>query len=382
MSMKIALDSWVLSSRFRNHGIYTYARELFRELARRAAHQDVEFCLFTSPNSHNDAAQIPSHTKFEHRPSRLLTHKHFWRIAGACMAARGENADLLFAPSATVLPGQIPTVCTIHDATPFLHPSSGTTVELVQRLFLRSAAAGSEAIITVSEWSKRDLVQLLRIPENKIIVIYPGFDKTAFNPEAPDKAALTTLLNKLQITRPYILHHGVIQPRKNLKRLIDAYRVLAAERSSLDLDLVLAGPLGWNVQEVLEAVTRSSMGSHVVLTGALPQHELALLIKAARLSVIPSLYEGFCLPLIESMACGTPTIAANNSCLPEVSGSTLLYFDPLSVEEMAACMRRAIEDSGLRSEISRRGQDYVTRYDWGQCADGTLQVLKRVAAAA
>ena len=379
--MKIALDSWVLSSRFRNHGIYVYTNSLFRELARIAEQQDVQFCLFTSRSNHNDASQIQIETNFQHRQSRLLSHKHFWRMAGACMAARRANADLLFAPSATVVPKGVPTVCTIHDVTPVLEPSSGVVVDVAQRFFLRSAATASRAIITVSQSSKDDLVRFLGIAESKIAVLYPGYDKTAFNAQAANKAPLHSLLMRLQIARPYILHHGVIQPRKNLTRLIEAYRLLIAYNPTLELDLVLAGPLGWRFHEELEAVARPNAPGRVVLTGALPQHELALLVKGATLAVIPSLYEGFCLPLVEAMACGTATVASNTSCLPEVSGHNLIYFNPLSVDDIAASMRGAIENSQLRDEITRRGQQYVTRYDWQHCANETLRLLKKAAAA-
>lgn len=378
--MKIALDSWVLSSRFRNHGIYVYARSLFSELALRRIEHDVEFCLFTSPGNHNDANQLPCETNFHHRPARMLSHKHLWRMGGACRSARAEKADLLFAPSATVLPISIPMVCTIHDATALVQPSSPAGANLMQRILLRSAAAASRAIITVSQCSKRDLVELLRIPENKIAVIYPGYDRAAFNALPADRVALEGVLMRLRITRPYILHHGVIQPRKNLARLVEAYRLLVAESRTMDFDLVLAGPLGWGFQTVLEAVKRPNARGHVILAGALPQHELALLVKGATLAVIPSLYEGFCLPLVESMACGTPAIAANASCLPEVSGSSLLYFNPSSVDDIAGCMKRALEDSQLRSDIAQRGSEYVGCYDWQRCADETLQVLKKAAA--
>lgn len=379
--MKIALDSWVLSSRFRHHGIYVYARELFRELARRAVQQDVHFCLFTSRNNHNDASHIPTAANFLHRQSRLLGHKHLWRIAGAALTARRANADLLFAPSATVLPRGVPTVCTIHDATPLLYPSSGAAVELAQRFFLHSAAAASRGIITVSQCSKQDLVESLGVPEAKVAVIYPGYDKGSFNEQPLDATQLQDTLKRCCIAQPYILHHGVIQPRKNLRRLIQAYELLIAQNPTSDLDLVLAGPLGWRFQEVLDAANRPNSRGRVILTGALPQHELALLVKGATMVVIPSLYEGFCLPLVEAMACGTPTIASHSSCLPEVSGHTLVYFDPLSVDDIAASMEKVIEDSELRVEVARRGQQYVTRYDWQRCAGETLKVLKKAAAA-
>ena len=101
------------------------------------------------------------------------------------------------------------------------------------------------------------------------------------------------------------------------------------------------------------------------------------MLRGATLTVIPSLYEGFCLPMVESMACGVPTIASNNSCLPEVSDGVLRYFDPLQIEEMVACMQRALEDDALRAELSRRGKERAASFDWERCAEATLAVLAR-----
>ncbi len=115
----------------------------------------------------------------------------------------------------------------------------------------------------------------------------------------------------------------------------------------------------------------------MILTGALANTDLALLLKGAVLAVVPSLYEGFCLPMVEAMACGAPTVAANASCLPEVSGGVLEYFDPLSVEDMSDCMQRVLESEGLRKALSRKGRERARVFDWQRCAQETLDILKR-----
>jgi alpha-1,3-rhamnosyl/mannosyltransferase len=115
------------------------------------------------------------------------------------------------------------------------------------------------------------------------------------------------------------------------------------------------------------------------LTGSLSDHDLSLLLRGAALEAVPSLYEGFCLPMVEAMACGVPVIAANCSSLPEVSGGVLRYFDPGSVEEMAACMQDVLESANLRSEIAERGRARAQRFSWQQCAEETLAVLEQVA---
>jgi glycosyltransferase involved in cell wall biosynthesis len=107
--------------------------------------------------------------------------------------------------------------------------------------------------------------------------------------------------------------------------------------------------------------------------------DLSLLLRGAELEVIPSLYEGFCLPMVEAMACGVPTIAANSSCLPEISGGVLRYFDPFSVEEMAACIQTVMDSRDLRAELGLRGKQCAQQFSWQLCAEQTLDVVERVA---
>ena len=167
-----------------------------------------------------------------------------------------------------------------------------------------------------------------------------------------------------------------MQPRKNLKRLIQAFRLLLSRNRGLDLDLVLAGPLGWRGEELLAAAAqRAEEKGRVILAGALSDDELAALLKGATLVAIPSLYEGFCLPLVESIACGVPTVAAGTSCLPEISGGVLRYFDPESVEEMAASMEGTLESESVQKELAAKGLARAQKFDWRQSAEQTLQVL-------
>jgi len=116
----------------------------------------------------------------------------------------------------------------------------------------------------------------------------------------------------------------------------------------------------------------------VILTGALSDPDLSLLVRGASLEVIPSLYEGFCLPMVEAMACGTPTITANSSCLPEVSGGVLRYFNPNSVEDMAACMEMVVQSRDLQAELAERGREGAQKFSWELCAQETLAVLEQV----
>jgi glycosyltransferase involved in cell wall biosynthesis len=191
-------------------------------------------------------------------------------------------------------------------------------------------------------------------------------------------AKLAAFHARLGIDKPYLLHHGTIQPRKNLKRLIQAFHLMLAENADLEFDLVLAGQRGWASDEVVNAAAESRGRGRVILAGMLDDPDLALLIKGATLAVVPSLYEGFSLPMVEAMACGVPTIASNTSCLPEISGNALAYFDPLSVEAMAACLQAVLRDSEFRRHLSEKGINRAREFTWERCARQTLAVLMKI----
>lgn len=378
--MKIAVDSWTLASRFRCQGTYVYTQNLlceFKKLVREDA--GIHFSLFASGRNGNDAIHIAPEERFELCSSALLDHDRLWRFGGAGLSASRAHADLMFIPTAATLPmGPVPVVCTIHDVTPITMPSHSAPVGVMQRVLLHGCARFSRTIITSSECSKRDIVTHLNVPEEKVVVIHDGCDQSLFNPDPPDIAALAGLRGRLGIEKAYLLHHGTIQPRKNLKRLIEAFRRMLVENAALDLDLVLAGQLGWASDDIVSAAAEYNGRGRVILAGILDDSDLALLIKGASLAVVPSLYEGFSLPMVESMACGVPTIASNTSCLPEISDNALAYFDPLSVEDIAACMQTVLRDSELSLSLRQKGIDRARKLSWERCARQTLDVLMKV----
>jgi glycosyltransferase involved in cell wall biosynthesis len=375
--VKIAIDSWTLASRFRCQGTYVYAQNLLREFKKIARHDaGVTFSLFASSRNGNDAIHINPEDRFELCSSALLDHDRLWRFGGAGLSALRSHADAMFIPTAATMPlGPVPVVCTIHDVTPITMPSHPAPIGAMQRVLLKGCARFSRTIITSSECSKRDIVTHLGVPKEKVVVIHDGCDESLFNTDPPDIASLAALHARLGIDKPYLLHHGTIQPRKNLKRLIEAFRLMLANNADLEFDLVLAGQLGWASDEIVNAAAKRNGRCRVILTGMLDESDLALLIKGASLAVVPSLYEGFSLPMVEAMACGVPAIASRTSCLPEISGNALAYFDPLSIEEIAACMQRALRDSDLRLRLRQKGIARAREFTWERCARQTLNVL-------
>jgi len=337
----------------------------------------VQIRPFVHPKAENDANMFKASAGFEPASTRLLRSERFWRLGGAWLATLVENPDLLFCPNFTSLQfGPCPVVVTIHDATPVVMPSAPESINRKMKYQLAAAAKRSRRIITDSVCSRQDLMRIYGLPEEKVSVIYLGYDIENYNTSPVDPTQAEALLASHGITRPYILHHGVIQPRKNLKRLVQAYRLMLAHNREIGVDLVLAGPLGWLYKELLEEIlSEPAARGRVILAGALTDAELAILIKKSSLVTIPSLYEGFCLPMVEAMACGAPTVTAATSCLPEVSGGALRYFDPLSVDAMAACMEQVLEDSTLQRDLSTRGLARARELSWRRCAQETLDLL-------
>ncbi len=382
-ALTIAIDTWSLASRFRHQGIYVYTWNLLREFRQMACTHDLHFMPFVCAEAANDSNSLIPAPGFQPRQERLLRLNRTWRFGGACYAARRAGAALMFCPAGTTLsPAAVmPAVTTIHDIIPLLMQMHSLKVNSLLRLSLRGCAKLSRALITDSEYSRKDLIEICGVPESKVFVAYLGYDRQIYNDSPADPELQLQLQQRLGIRRPYIFHHGALQPRKNLVALIAAYRQMLEASPDLEFDLVLAGERGWRHEEILAAASRSGPGK-VIVPGALADHELALLIKGAALVVIPSLYEGFCLPMVEAMACAAPVIAANGSCLPEVTGEVLRYFDPRSLEDRSACMRNALEDRDLRERLARDGKRRAEQFDWRQCAERTLAILQQHACAA
>ena len=339
-----------------------------------AADKCIDILPFVFPKISNDANGFEATASFVPSNMPLLKFGRLWRFGGATAAAMWCGADLMFSPSCTaVTPGLTPTIVTIHDVTPVLMPSYPTKTNLILKFLLWASAKFSRKTITDSECSKRDLMQIYGLSEDRVSVVYLGFDKQTFNTSEADILQQRILTDRYGIYEPYIFHHGVIQPRKNLERLIQAFEMVLRSRPNRALQLVLAGPVGWQYESILRAAY--ALHGKVILTGPLPDRDLALLIKGASLCAIPSLYEGFCLPMVEAMACGVPTVASNTSCLPEVSAGVLRYFDPLCVEHMAETIELVLGNDSIRHKLVRDGVKRAAEFSWERCARETLAAL-------
>jgi glycosyltransferase involved in cell wall biosynthesis len=380
-SLKVAFDASALKPQYNHHGIQVYTRNLLAAFQRIAGSNDMEIRPFVPATQTSAIPNLFVHPGFQPRNSALMQFDRTWRYGGATAAAFLNGADVMLNPNGASLPinSLLPTITTIHDLTPMVMPCYPRRTAFFLKFLLSRSAKSSAAIITVSEKSRQDLIRICGVPESKVHVVYEGYDRALFTTVPPEPVLLKDLFVRLGISRPYILHHGAIQPRKNLPRLIAAYRQMLGRNPRLDLDLVLAGPLAWQHEKTVNAAKSDDAGrGKVILTEALNDHDLSLLVRGAALELIPSLYEGFCLPMIEAMACGIPTIVSNSSCLPEISGGVLRYFDPTSIEDIAATMKTVLQSRDLQAELVELGRERAQKFSWDLCAQETLSVVEQV----
>lgn len=320
---------------------------------------------------------------------RVMPFARLWTHVRLSREMQANPPDVLFVPS-HVLPLVHPrrSVVTVHDLG-FLHYPEAHT--LFQNLYLRWStrhnARNAARVVADSEATRRDLLCTYGLPNERIVVAYPGLDETL----APirDPLALESIRARYGLSRRYLLYVGTLHPRKNLVRLVKAFAALVATvegRTELAvgdlpdgddrLQLVLAGQRGWLFEEIFKQVRELGLERRVVFTGYMPRADLPALLSGALAFVFPSLYEGFGFPVLEAMACGTPVICSNVSSLPEVGGDAALQVDPLDVEALASAMHQAVSDDGLRTALVARGFEWVRRFSWQRCASQVLQVLE------
>jgi glycosyltransferase involved in cell wall biosynthesis len=306
--------------------------------------------------------------------------KLWWEQVTLKRQCEAEKVDLLHSPYfASPLSPNVPTVVTVHDVIPLILPAYGSAVHT--RLYMRlvsAAARRARAIITVSGTSKKDIARVLGIPEDRIHVVYNAVDR-ALHP-VDDQRILTGVREAHGIVDDFLLYFGGFDIRKNVERIIRAYHLA---RSSFDRpwQLVIAGamhlvghPLYPDPRPVIQEL---GLQGQVVVTGRISEEEKPLLYSAATAFIFPSLYEGFGLPVLEAMACGTPVITSNLSSLPEVAGDAALLVEPSSVEDMAQAMTRLMNDAALREELRGRGLRRVRQFDWEASAARTLDIYRQ-----
>jgi glycosyltransferase involved in cell wall biosynthesis len=277
-----------------------------------------------------------------------------------------EGARLVHEPH-YVLPPLTPcrSVVTIHDCIHLMFPQylPSRAGHVYARTLMWTATRQAARILTVSEASKRDILRFFAIPADRVQVIYNAIDERFLT--APDEATTERVRQRYQLDHPFVLYVGNIKPHKNIERLIEAFG-RSREDGPDKLKLVIIGDEVSKYPSLRQMVHRHKLDKHVRFLGFQPQETLASFYRLAGAFVFPSLYEGFGLPPLEAMACGTPVITSNVSSLPEVAGDAALLVDPYDVDALARAIVRVLSDQPLRDMLVARGLARAHQFSWAE----------------
>jgi glycosyltransferase involved in cell wall biosynthesis len=346
-------------------GTETYTYQLLAALAR----LDVDDPIRVYLNASRPPTDLPGIGQPVCLPfPRLWTHLRLsWEM-------QRNQPGVLFVP-AHVVPLRHPrSVVTIHDVGYLHHPESHpTSARRMLHAATRWSTLAARRIIAISETTKRDLIAHYSVPESRIQVIPHGVDHTM---RRASREAIAELKQRRGLPDRYVLFVGTVQPRKNLGRLAAAMSFVA--RAGLPHRLVVAGKRGWMAAEVVTEIKASGMADRVTFLGYVPATDLPTLYSGADAFCLPSLYEGFGLPVLEAMACGTPVVAPDRSALPEVAGDAAMLVDPTNPQAIGATLSRLLIDDSLRRELVERGCRRAQQFTWERTAEATIALLRGV----
>ncbi|MEK7109815.1 MAG: glycosyltransferase family 1 protein [Patescibacteria group bacterium] len=282
-----------------------------------------------------------------------------------------KNINVYFSP-AHYLPRYcpVPQVVTIHDLAYLYFPEDFTKKDLWQlKNWTNFSINKANQIIAVSKTTKKDIIKNYGVDETKVSVIYNGYEKLS----QKLKVKSQNLNSKVKSKQPFILYVGTIQPRKNLEILIDAFDKFI--RTNKDFKLVIVGKKGWLYESIFEKVKSMNLENRIIFTGHVTDEDLIWYYKNAFCFVLPSLYEGFGIPVLEAMSYDCPTIISMTSSLPEIGGDASLYFDPKNSDDLLEKLITLYNNNELRKELISKGKQRIKDFSWEKCGKETLDVI-------
>jgi len=364
--MRIGIDARLLH--YSEAGISQYILRLLEGLARLEIEEEIVVL-----RSRKQQPAAMSGLPFRSLALWTPPHNRFEQFALPLELTR-LKLDLLHSPDfIPPLRRRFRSVITVHDLAFLRYPHLLTRESAHYYAQIDQGARSADRVIAVSESTKRDVIQLLGVPEDRVVVIYEAYNP-AFRP-LPAGEQVSAVRDRYGLPERFVLFVGTIEPRKNLPTLLKAFRLLLDGKDS-SLLLVVAGQWGWLYDEVQQTYEQLRLGQRVRFLGHVPTPELVALYNAALVLAYPSYYEGFGLPPLEAMACGTPVVAARTSSIPEVVGDAGLLVDPDDIEGLAAALWRAIDDSEVREVLIRRGLERAKAFSVDRMAKATLAVYR------
>jgi glycosyltransferase involved in cell wall biosynthesis len=371
--MRVGIDAHAIGSQ--QSGNETYYEQLLKHLASIPTNSNRYVVYYTNPAA---AGRIPASEKFCLK--RLWPATPFWRVpVGFPLEFRKQKLDVFHAQYMIPPFCNCKSVTTIPDIAYERYPQFFSRLDVLRaKVLIRRSAERADHIITVSDYSKKDISRTYHIDPDRITVTHEGAGPDFF-PRDKD-VCREQIARKYGVKTPFVLYVGRLQERKNLRRLLSAYARL--KNQGADEKLVLVGKKDWesgNIQAHLESL---GLENSAILTGYVPSADLPIFYNAAEAFVYPSVFEGFGLPVIEAMACALPVLTSYGSSLEEVAGDAAMLVDPMSEESISQGLGQLLSDSSLRLSLGRAGLVRSATFSFEKTAEQTIGVYEMLAGAA
>ncbi len=345
-------------------GVSVYAANLLYYWQKKANSQ-LRFKIFLKNKPVNDLPQFNEHFVYE-----VVSGERLWsQIFLPARLNLRRDINVFFTPAhyaPRLCP--VPVVVTIHDLSYFYYPEEFLKKDLYKlENWTKYSVQKARKIIAVSQNTRKDLIKFYQTPDNKIKVVYNGYEK---------RVQKSSKIKTSKLPAFYILYVGTLQPRKNVSLLIRTFNKFRGRNPQFKL--VIVGRKGWLYKEMFELVKQLKIEKDVIFTDYVSDAELIELYKNAFCFILPSLYEGFGIPVLEAMNYGCPVISSNVSSLPEIGGKACLYFNPKSEKELLNKMDEIKNDESLRQELIKKGKEQIKKFSWQKCAQETLEIIQSV----
>lgn len=332
-----------------------------------------EYTIYLPQNPTSDMPKENKNWRYEIIPNIKL-----WTIFGLSKRLiKEKNLDLFFSPThyAPIFLS-CPQVISILDVSYKHFPEMFPKKDLLKlAIWGKFSINNAEKIITISNSSRDDIINEYKVPKSKVEVIPVGIKEVKVS-----KMDKSDFIKKYNLSNPYVLFVGTLQPRKNITKLIEAFSELKTEnlKPKTDLDLVIVGRKGWDFENILNAPKKFNIEDKVKFLDNVTNEDLPLFYKNAEVFVLPSLYEGFGLPILEAMQNDCPVVASNISSLPEAGGNAALYFDPNNAEDIAKTIEKVVSDKRLREDMIRKGKEQIKKFSWEKSAHEVIKIFESI----
>lgn len=369
-SMRIGIDGNEANVE-KKVGISEYAYQLLSQFYK---NEKIEFSIYLKNHPREDMPKERKGWKYI-----IVGPKKFWTQIGlpVYLFTHFPRPDIFFSPTHYAPRfSPVPTAISVMDVSYLRFPDLFAKKDLYQLVaWTGYSARHAKKIFTISESSKNDILKAYKKRPEDVIVTYPGI-KQEGSLRMPDKKEIQ---EKFELSQEYILFVGTLQPRKNIERLIEAFSEVLKNKKYEHYQLVIVGKKGWLYEQILEAPKKFGISHAVKFLEFVSDTDLPALYTHAKLFILPSLYEGFGLPVVEAMKYGVPVITSEVSSLPEAGGDAAVYVDPENSESIVKAMEKVLGDSKLRADMIKKGYEHIKAFNWEKTAKTTLEVLEGMA---